>query len=71
MIRSDDRDGQINRLSGRVEREIYLGEIIEYVIGTEAGLDLIMRVGPKLRMNPGEQVTLRLPPEKTIAILAT
>ena len=56
----------INRLTGTVTREVYLGEIVEYLVAV-AGGELLVRT-PNSAVAKGDAVTLMFAAEKTIAL---
>jgi len=60
---------EINRLSGVVTNEIYLGEINEYAIDVGRGQELVVRIQPNKAIKMGEKVVLQLPPENCIALI--
>ena len=55
-----------NRLTGQVTREIYLGEIVEYLVAVGGG-EILVRT-PFGSVAKGDAVTLTFPPECTIAL---
>jgi iron(III) transport system ATP-binding protein len=67
-ILADAQAGE-NRFAGRIEREVYLGEIVEYTVGFERGVSITVRTRAGQATKVGDMVTLRLPPERTIALI--
>jgi len=63
-------DGAVNRLMGRVESEIYLGELVEYVVATEIGAEFLVRTAPGKHIQIGERVRLSFAAEHTVAVEA-
>jgi len=61
-------DGSANRLDGRVESEIYLGELVEYVVATDAGAEFFVRTAPGKPIAIGERVRLSFAAEDTVAV---
>ena len=61
-------DGSANRLDGRVESEIYLGELVEYVVATDAGAEFFVRTAPGKPIAIGERVRLSFAAENTVAV---
>jgi iron(III) transport system ATP-binding protein len=55
-----------NRLTGEVKREIYLGEIVEYLVAVGGG-EILVRA-PSGGAAKGDAVTLTFPAERTIAL---
>jgi iron(III) transport system ATP-binding protein len=62
---------RINRLSGRVESEIYLGELMEYMVATEAGTNVLVRTPPGQRITVGDRVRVSFVPENAVAVAAS
>jgi ABC-type Fe3+/spermidine/putrescine transport system ATPase subunit len=62
---------RINRLSGRVESEVYLGELMEYMVATEAGTDVLVRTPPNQRIAIGDRVRVSFVPEHAVAVAAS
>ena len=58
-----------NRLDGQVIREIYLGEIVEYLVLVGGG-EILVRT-PVGTVTKGDAVTLSFPPDRTIALSQT
>ncbi|MGE5539007.1 MAG: TOBE domain-containing protein [Gemmatimonas sp.] len=59
-----------NRLIGRVISEVYLGELMEYVVATEAGPEMLVRAAPGNHILVGDRVCLSFSPEHTVAVAA-
>ena len=71
MIRAkSDSTVSENAIAGRIGSEVYLGEVMEYTLETEAGLNLLIRTGAGSGPKIGDNVIVLLPPEKTIAVQA-
>ena len=62
--------GPINRLDGTVTREIYLGEIVEYLVAV-AGGEILVRTQSAADVAAGDAVTLSFPAERSIALTRT
>jgi iron(III) transport system ATP-binding protein len=62
---------QVNRLIGRVESEIYLGELMEYVVATDVGSSVLVRTASGKSIAVGERVRLSFAPENTVAVAAS
>jgi iron(III) transport system ATP-binding protein len=60
-------NGGTNVLKGRIARETYLGEIVEYLVAVEGG-ELLVRTPLTLDLAPGEAVMLSFPAERTVAV---
>ena len=58
---------RINCLAGKVKREIYLGEIVEYLVAVEGG-EMLVRTPLNADVANGDTVTLSFPAERTIAL---
>ncbi|MSP94687.1 MAG: ABC transporter ATP-binding protein [Alphaproteobacteria bacterium] len=63
-----DVEGPANRLSGRVTRETYLGEIVEYLVAVSGG-EILVRTSSTSDISNGDSVSLIFPAERTIALL--
>jgi iron(III) transport system ATP-binding protein len=63
-----DVEGPANRLAGRVARETYLGEIVEYLVAVDGG-EILVRTSSALSFAPGGDVFLIFPPQRTVALL--
>jgi iron(III) transport system ATP-binding protein len=61
-------DGDGNRLAGQVISEIYLGELMEYVVVTDAGTEMLVRTAPGKHIGVGDRVRLTFSPENTVAV---
>jgi len=59
---------RVNLLAGKVKREIYLGEIVEYLVGVDGG-DLLVRTPVASDVANGDTVSLSFPAERTIALM--
>jgi iron(III) transport system ATP-binding protein len=59
---------RLNLLVGRVKRETYLGEIVEYLVAVEGG-DMLVRSALAPDLTNGDQVSLAFPAERTIALM--
>ena len=57
-----------NLIEGRIGGRVYLGDIAEYVVELAGSRTLIARARPDIGVGPGDAVTVRLPPERVIAI---
>ena len=57
-----------NLIEGRIGGRVYLGDIAEYAIELGGSRTLIARARPDIGLGPGDAVTVRLPPERVIAI---
>ena len=69
IAKGDSAHGQLagtNRLTGQVMREIYLGEIVEYLVAAGGG-EILVRA-PFGGAAKGGAVTLSFPAERTIAL---
>ena len=64
-------DAHENRLMGRVESEVYLGELVEYVVATDAGAEFLVRTAPGKRIAIGERVRLSFAAEHTVAVIGS
>lgn len=69
IVIGKNANGHANIVKGRIARETYLGEIVEYLVAVEGG-ELIVRTQAALDTMPGEAVTLSFPAEKTVALLS-
>jgi iron(III) transport system ATP-binding protein len=58
-----------NMLSGKLASEVYLGEIVEYVVTAANGSEILVRTPLVQPVDKGDAVTLRFPPEQTIALI--
>ena len=58
---------RLNLLAGKVKREIYLGEIVEYLVAVEGG-DILVRTPLAPDVANGDAVSLAFPAERTIAL---
>jgi iron(III) transport system ATP-binding protein len=63
---ASDLGPQINRLTGQVVREIYLGEIVEYLVAVGGG-EILVRT-PFGTVAKGDMVDLSFPAERTVAL---
>jgi iron(III) transport system ATP-binding protein len=61
-------DGDGNRLAGQVVSEIYLGELMEYVVATDVGTEMLVRTAPGKHIGVGDRVRLSFAPEHTVAV---
>jgi iron(III) transport system ATP-binding protein len=61
-------DGDRNRLAGRVVSEIYLGELMEYVVATDVGTEMLVRTAPGKHIGVGDRVRLTFAHEHTVAV---
>ncbi len=59
----------VNRIAGVVRNEIYLGEIMEYIVVTDKGTEIVVRIPPGRDVGKGDQVFMHLPPETTVALI--
>jgi ABC-type Fe3+/spermidine/putrescine transport system ATPase subunit len=57
-----------NRLLGHVTREIYLGEIVEYLVAVNGG-EMLVRTSVADTFAKGDAVTLSFPADRTVALL--
>ena len=62
----ESRAERDNRLTGQVTREIYLGEIVEYLVAVGGGEILVRTLFGGVAK--GDTVTLSFLPEQTIAL---
>jgi iron(III) transport system ATP-binding protein len=60
----------LNRLAGRVKRETYLGEIVEYVVVVSGG-EILVRTPLAGQLEGGDDVALSFSAERTIALSQT
>lgn len=67
IVIGKNANGHANMAKGRIAREIYLGEIVEYLVAVEGG-ELIVRTQAALDAAPGDMVTLSFAAEKAVAI---
>jgi iron(III) transport system ATP-binding protein len=58
-----------NVLSGKLASEVYLGEIVEYVVTAADGSEILVRTPLAQPVDKGDSVTLRFAPERTIALI--
>ena len=58
-----------NVLSGTLASEVYLGEIVEYVVTAANGSELLVRTPLAQPVDKGDAVTLRFAPDRTIALI--
>jgi iron(III) transport system ATP-binding protein len=61
-------DGAANSLSGRVVSEIYLGEMVEYVVAADSGAEFLVRTSAGRAIAVGERVRLSFAAEHTVAV---
>jgi ABC-type Fe3+/spermidine/putrescine transport system ATPase subunit len=61
-------DGAANRLSGRVISEVYLGEMVEYVVAVDGDAEFLVRTAAGRPIAVGERVRLSFPPERAVAV---
>ncbi len=59
----------VNRIAGVVRNEIYLGEIMEYIVVTDKGTEIVVRIPPGRDVGKDDQVIMHLPPETTVALI--
>ncbi len=59
----------VNRIAGVVRNEIYLGEIMEYIVVTDKGTEIVVRIPPGRDVGKDDQVLMHLPPETTVALI--
>ena len=59
----------VNRIAGVVRNEIYLGEIIEYIVATDNGTEIVVRIPPGQDVGKDDKVLMHFPPEKTVALI--
>jgi ABC-type Fe3+/spermidine/putrescine transport system ATPase subunit len=59
-----------NWLSGRIKRETYLGEIVEYLVVVEGG-EILVRTPFAGQLTTGDEVSLSFAPERTVALAQT
>ena len=59
---------RLNLLSGKVKREIYLGEIVEYLVAVHGG-EVLVRTPVSPDVAKGDAVTLSFPADRTIALM--
>ena len=60
--------GENNLVTGHVRRETYLGEIAEYGVEIGGETELVVRTAPASGISVGNELTLRLVPEKTVVL---
>ena len=58
-----------NRFPGTVEREVYLGEIAEYIVKLSDKLRITVRTRPGKPIAVNDQVLVHFPPDRTIALI--
>jgi iron(III) transport system ATP-binding protein len=68
IAREDAPGGADNQLTGRVASEVYLGELMEYVVDIDAGTEFLVRSQPGKRIAVGERVRLSFAAENTVAV---
>ena len=59
----------VNRIEGVVRSEIYLGEIIEYNVVTDNGVEIVIRVPPGKDVGKDDKVLMHFPPKNTVALI--
>ena len=59
----------VNRIAGVVRNEIYLGEIMEYIVVTDKGTEIVVRIPPGRDVGKDDQVFMHFPPETTVALI--
>ncbi len=59
----------VNRIAGVVRNEIYLGEIIEYIVTTDNGTEIVVRIPPGKDVGMDDKVLMHFPPENTVALI--
>jgi ABC-type Fe3+/spermidine/putrescine transport system ATPase subunit len=61
-------ESAVNRLSGRVTSEIYLGEMVEYVVAVDGGAEFLVRTAAGRPIAVGERVRLSFAAERAVAV---
>ena len=59
----------VNRIEGHVRNEIYLGEIMEYIVVTDNGTEIVVRVPPDRDVAKDDKVVMHFPPASTVALI--
>ncbi|MCH8097888.1 MAG: ABC transporter ATP-binding protein [Proteobacteria bacterium] len=59
----------VNRIAGVVRNEIYLGEIIEYMVATDNGTEIVVRTPPGKDIGKDDKVLMHFPPKNTVALI--
>jgi iron(III) transport system ATP-binding protein len=59
----------VNRIDGVVRNEIYLGEIVEYIIATDNGTEIVVRIPPGKDIGRDDKVQMYFAPENTVALI--
>jgi iron(III) transport system ATP-binding protein len=63
------RGAATNSFPGKIEREVYLGEIAEYIVALDRGVRITVRTRAGRPIAVNDAVTVHFPPERTIALI--
>ncbi|MDX1485855.1 MAG: ABC transporter ATP-binding protein [Alphaproteobacteria bacterium] len=59
----------VNQITGVVRNEMYLGEMMEYVVATEKDTEIVVRSPPDRDLSTADHVLMHFPPEATVALI--